>query len=434
MAGSGYLSKSDWIAAGLAFGIALLLYLATLAPTVTLEASGQLVVAADHLGVARPPGYPVWTLLAKGFIGLFPFARYHGHPNPAWAVHLFSALCGALACGLLALLTARTARDLAPSRAIAAVSGVAAGLLFAASPVLWSQAVIAETHALTTFYFLLLLALSLRWIAAPDARAPFLLAFLAGLGLSVSQLLILFLPVLLLAAAFVSLRDFARLAAAALLFGAFLLAEFTWGRLRPAWGAAGLGLVLALAALLAIHRATRPVAGLLLLLLAGLLPQLYLPLASAHHPPMNMGQAHTWTGFWHVVGRGQFEALAPLDPFANPLVFLRDLAWYARLAAAQFTAPLAALALLPALALPWLPRPAWPPILLVLAAFLGFAPVVIIGANPALDIQNTFVLRTAFLPSFALLAGLIGLALALLLRALSRLAAPNQPTPEEPRP
>jgi hypothetical protein len=133
MAGSGYLSKSDWIAAGLAFGIALLLYLATLAPTVTLEASGQLVVAADHLGVARPPGYPVWTLLAKGFIGLFPFARYHGHPNPAWAVHLLSAVCGALACGLLALLTARTARDLAPSRAIAALSGVAAGLLFAAS-------------------------------------------------------------------------------------------------------------------------------------------------------------------------------------------------------------------------------------------------------------------------------------------------------------
>lgn len=269
---------------------------------------------------------------------------------------------------------------------------------------------------------------------APDERPPCLLAFLAGLGLSISQLLILFLPVLLLAAAFVSLRDFARLSAAALLFVAFLLAEFTWGRLRPAWGAAGLGLALALAALLALHRATRPVAGFLLLLLAGLLPYLYLPLASAHHPPMNMGQAHTWTGFWHVVGRGQFEALAPLDPFANPVVFLRDLAWYARLAAAQFTAPLAALALLPALALPWLPRRALPPLLLILAALLCFAPVVIIGANPAHDIQNTFVLRTAFLPSFALLACLIGLALALLLHALSRFTAPHQPAPQEPRP
>ena len=431
-----HFSTIDWMTAGAVCALSFAVYLSTLAPTVTMEYSGALVVAADHLGVARPPGYPVWTLLAKGFITLFPSARYHGHPNPAWAVNLMSAVFGALACGLLAALTCRLSRQIAPSSPSAprAASGFAAGLLFAFSPVLWSQAVIAETHTLTTFFFLLLLALSLRWIALADRRSPFLLAFLAGLALPISPLLILFLPVLLLAAALVSLRDFARLSAAVLLFCAFLLAEFTWGRLRPASGAATLGTTLLLAGLLAAPKPTRPVAGLLLLLLAGLLPLLYLPLASDRNPPMNMAYARTWEGFWHLVSRGQYEALSPLDPFANPLLLLRGLAAYARLAAAQFTAPIAALALLPPLALPWLNRRAWPPLLLLLVAFATFSVVVIVGDNPQPDIQNTWVARVVFLPSFALLALLIGLGSAILLTGSARRAPRRKPLPPAPPP
>ena len=404
----------EWKSAGIAAFLAFVVFRTSLAPTVTLEYSGALIVAADHLGVARPPGFPVWTLLAKGFIELLPAAPYHGHPNPAWAVNWMSAFFGALACGLLAALACRLARSAGSTGALGAVSGIAAGLLFACSPVLWSQAIVAETHALTNFYFLALLALALRWIEFADRKSPYLLAFLSGLGLAVSPLLILFLPVLLLAAALTSLKDFARLSAAALLFCGFLFAEFKWGRLRPATGAAGLGLALGLAGLLAVFRPTRSVAGLFLLLLAGLIPYVYLPLASDHNPPMNMGYARTWEGFWHVVQRGQYEAMVPLDPFAHPLVFLRDLAWYSRLVAAQFTAPLAALALLPVLGLPWLNRRAMPPVLLVLVALFCFAVVVIVGANPQRDIQNTWVARVVFLPSFALVALLIGAGWAIL--------------------
>ena len=85
-----------------------------------------------------------------------------------------------------------------------------------------------------------------------------------------------------------------------------------------------------------------------------------------------------------------------------------------RLVAAQFTAPLAALALVPALALPWLNRRAWPALLLVFAALFCFAVVVIVGANPQRDIQNTWVARVVFLPSFALVALLIGAGWAIL--------------------
>lgn len=414
MTGTRFFGAYEWKSAGIAAFLAFVVFRTSLAPTVTLEYSGALIVAADHLGVARPPGFPVWTLLAKGFIELLPAAPYHGHPNPAWAVNWMSAFFGALACGLLAALACRLARAAGSSGALGAVSGIAAGLLFACSPTMWSQSVIAETHALTNFFFLALLALALRWIEFADRKSPYLLAFLSGLGLAVSPLLILFLPVLLLAAALTSLKDFARLSAATLLFCGFLFVEFKWGSLRPATGAAGLGLALGLVAVLAVPRATRPVAGLLLLLLAGLLPYVYLPLASDRNPPMNMGYARAWEGFWHVVSRGQYEALVPLDPFAQPGLFFRDLGWYGRLLAAQFAAPLAALALVPVVALRRLDRRAQAALLLVLGAWFCFAVVVIVGANPQMDVQNTWVARTLFLPSFALVALLIGAGCAIL--------------------
>ena len=46
------------------FSYALLLYCCTLAPTVTLTDSGELIVVAHGLGVAHPPGVPLWVMLA----------------------------------------------------------------------------------------------------------------------------------------------------------------------------------------------------------------------------------------------------------------------------------------------------------------------------------------------------------------------------------
>nr|HQV32231.1 DUF2723 domain-containing protein [Calditrichia bacterium] len=49
------------------FAIALLVYGATLAPTVTFEDSGELIAAAWTLGVPHQPGYPLFTLLGNTF-------------------------------------------------------------------------------------------------------------------------------------------------------------------------------------------------------------------------------------------------------------------------------------------------------------------------------------------------------------------------------
>ena len=59
-----FLSQAEMVCAGAVFLVALVVYSWTLAPTVTLTDSGELIVAAYGLGVAHPPGTPLWVMLA----------------------------------------------------------------------------------------------------------------------------------------------------------------------------------------------------------------------------------------------------------------------------------------------------------------------------------------------------------------------------------
>ena len=102
----------DWSAFWTALALALLVYGMTLAPTVTLEDSGELAVGSDHLGIPHPPGYPIWTIITWVFTRLFAFVQFRGQPNPAWAVGFASAVFGALASGVTAILLCRSGRDI----------------------------------------------------------------------------------------------------------------------------------------------------------------------------------------------------------------------------------------------------------------------------------------------------------------------------------
>src|SRR5688572_33448599 len=72
-------------AAGL-FLAALATYVATLYRTVPGGDSGELTLVAATLGVAHPPGYPLFTLLGKLF-SLIPLGTV------AWRINLLSAVC-----------------------------------------------------------------------------------------------------------------------------------------------------------------------------------------------------------------------------------------------------------------------------------------------------------------------------------------------------
>src|SRR5438552_18757053 len=82
-------ARAQWLCAGAIFLIALVLYCWTLAPTVTLVDSGELIVVAHGLGVAHPPGVPLWVMLAH-LASLVPLGNVAARINFWYA--LFAAL------------------------------------------------------------------------------------------------------------------------------------------------------------------------------------------------------------------------------------------------------------------------------------------------------------------------------------------------------
>ena len=133
----------------------LALYSLTMPRTVVLEDDGLFLMVGEHLGVAHPPGYPLYTLLA------YLFMRLPG--NPALLGHLSSAVFGALACAALCA----CARLLGSGRGAALV----AAWLFGASGHFWSQAIIAEVYTLNALAFFAGYALILYGVANARASA-----------------------------------------------------------------------------------------------------------------------------------------------------------------------------------------------------------------------------------------------------------------------
>src|SRR5688572_14256891 len=85
----------DLVTSALCGIAALTAYVLTLTDTVSGGDSGELISVAYHVGVAHPPGYPLYTLLAKLTTLLVPLGGI------AWRVSVFSALCDAAAAVVL---------------------------------------------------------------------------------------------------------------------------------------------------------------------------------------------------------------------------------------------------------------------------------------------------------------------------------------------
>jgi hypothetical protein len=89
----------ELLCAGAVFLVALGVYSWTLAPTVTPTDSGELILAAYGLGVAHPPGVPLWVMLAH-VASIVPIG------NVAARINFSSAVFAALACAMLTLVVA----------------------------------------------------------------------------------------------------------------------------------------------------------------------------------------------------------------------------------------------------------------------------------------------------------------------------------------
>ncbi len=214
----------------------LALYGATVAPTVLPADSGEFALVAAVLGIAHPPGYPLYTLLGK-LATLLPLGEV------ALRLNLLSVLFGAMTLAGVAICV-RAASQGGASRAAAtdepigaasrspsdgrsvgtapgacmrthvcaghpripahgghsartsAWGGALAALSLAFSPTFWSQATTANIRSLTALFTALGLLLLARWgqKPTPGRLAAFALAFGLAVGHH-SSLALLALPV-----------------------------------------------------------------------------------------------------------------------------------------------------------------------------------------------------------------------------------------------
>lgn len=154
-------------------------YSRTLLPGVDLGDTGGFQAAVLWPGVSARQAYPLYYALAH------PFVAAVAATHPARGLNLFSAVCGAIAVGLLAWIVAALTESL--------LSGAVAALLLAFSYTFWTQAIIAEVYTL----HLALVGACLIAIAAYAARptrmrlAVFFAIYAVSFGNHLSMILLL---------------------------------------------------------------------------------------------------------------------------------------------------------------------------------------------------------------------------------------------------
>ncbi len=372
--------------AAVAGGLALAVYLRTLAPTVMWYDMGEFASAAYVLGVAHNTGYPLLLLLGKLFTWL-PFGEV------AYRVNLMSAVFGALTVAAVYLL----AFELTARRSAAAL----AALALAFSSTLWSNATWVTSYNLNAFLTAWILLLLARWLRTPQPAYLRACCLLLGLGLGNHRLILVTVP----AAAYLAWRAHR-----------LRLANLDW---RQLWR---------LAALFAL----------------GFSVNLYLPLRAAVDPPLNWGDPSTLERFLIMLTTGYARS------FVNPLGSLGRVEFVLRVLAVfpiyEFSAAGLVLAAVGGCARwreqrPWLIASLlvigantavisvygihnifnyFQPIYLVLAVWLGVGAARILQAVVGLDLPDLQLLTEGWRTALTT-AVLLGLPLLLLTRDFSRL-------------
>ncbi|MGQ9709574.1 MAG: protein O-mannosyl-transferase family [Anaerolineae bacterium] len=343
--------QADRLADGAVCVLSFALYLASLSRDILPADSGEFQLVAALLGVAHPPGYPLYTLAGHLFIRLVPIG------TPALRLNLMSVPMAAVTLLWIARATRLWARRWGASSRLARIGGLAAALTLGSATTFWSQATTANIRMPTLFFAALALYALAQWATAgtPGSRdrSLSLLALALGMGIGHHPSLV-----------FVGL-----------FFILYLLTLDPRLPLQP-------------------RRWWRPV---LVFLAALLVPLAYLPIRGAMGAPLAPPDLDTLQGFlWHVMAKGfagDMFAFANLRDFSHRLALLPTLLTF------QFNGLLLALALVGLLAAL---RRDWRLFLLLAGSFFLHTYVTITYRAP----QTVEYLMPAYLP-IALAVGLL---------------------------
>lgn len=248
------------------------IYLLTLAPTVTLEDSGELITAAYFLGVPHEPGYPLFVIFGKLF-SLLPLGTI------AFRVNMMSAFFNSLAALFLFQSIVLIIEDTfiktefwnkiqkKQQQYLKYTVAISGALFWAFAFKTWEQSIIAEVYGINDFFIALFILVFLKWKRQSDELKKkkyfYFLCAIIGMALTTHTTAGMIIPVL---GGYILLKERSLLTNLKFLGKSFIF------------------------------------------FLAGLTPWLFLPFASLKNPPVDWGNPDNFTNLIRVITRHQYQA------------------------------------------------------------------------------------------------------------------------------
>jgi hypothetical protein len=312
-----------WRFALATFAAVLALFVASLAPTVTLWDAGEFLAASRILGIPHPPGTPFWVMLAHVWGTLVPIGEW------AYRINLMTAVASAVAAACFGLVAWEGLRRVpalggeTPSWFAQVGAGVAA-IAGAFTYTNWQNSLEAEVYGIAMLVIGVVIWSLLRWreqrgTPAADRTLLFIL-YLAGLSIGNHLLALLAGPAVVaflwLVAREAPLKDPAErskeLATVAVMGGTwFLLIGLGLG---STWISVIGGLAFAVATAWALtHRRGGFAAVALVVSLIGITTYLFMFIRAGQHPMLNEAQPDNWQALLDVIRRKQYPPRGPLD-------------------------------------------------------------------------------------------------------------------------
>ena len=265
-------------------------YLLTLAPTVSFWDSGEYITCSWIMGIPHPPGVPLFVLLGRFSTLLFSFI-----PVVAVRVNLMCMIAGTASVALVARLLQRWGTRLGFGPALYRPMSAAGALMSAWGYTIWRNNNATETYAMAHLFAFLALWVFDIWMerrraGLPAGRFILLVGYLIMLSVAnhLSALIVVF-PIALMYLLY-AIRGYAR----------------EWA--RP-------GFVLLMLGLMALAFSVH----------------LYMPIRAVHSPEVNETNPQRWPAFRDALARKQYGQVSMLErkgPFGDQVkLYLEYLSW-----------------------------------------------------------------------------------------------------------
>jgi len=306
-----------WISVAV-FVFVFLVYLYTMAPTVSFWDCGEFIACSYILGVPHPPGTPLFILIGRVFTLLPLFGSI------APRVNFISVLSSALTVWLAYLLIVRIVRHILRDkesasggwvRVSAYIGGISGSLFLGFSQTYWSNAVEAEVYGVAMFLMVLITYLGLLWLerkGEPGSdRLLVLIGFLGMISIGIHMTVYIIMPAIFLlviledrtklkdirfwvSGIILSLVMFTLVPFLVTLF-IWLLLSFIFWQLNPH------------------SRGWNFVFALILFAVIGYTVQLYIPLRSRLEPAIDENDPNGWAGMRYFLERKQYGQVSMVD-------------------------------------------------------------------------------------------------------------------------